>query len=90
MLNVFPSKPAATTRSNGDQPLIQKFKNSYSDAIIPGKKDIFFPDNILREMKMKDINSKIQGGRIGWSHRKMFLGKAGLKIRNKFTGQHPC
>ena len=37
----------------------------YSDTIVLSKKDIvLFADSTPREMKMKDINSKIKRGRI--------------------------
>ena len=70
--NIPPFKPSNSTRSNADQPVKQKIRNSYSDAVTPNKKDILlFADSIPRKMKVKDIISKIKGGRI---HLKLFPG----------------
>ena len=69
----YPSpKSAIPIKSNAHQPPTQNVVNSYSDSIMPNKKDIvLFADSILRRMKMKDINSKIKWGRI---HLKSFPG----------------
>ena len=57
----YPSpKSAIPIISNAHQPPTQNVVNSYSDSIMPNKKDIvLLADSILRRMKMKDINSKI-------------------------------
>ena len=65
LLNIPPSKPADPTRSNADQPLTQNVKSLYSAAVMDNKKYIdLFAETIPREIKIKDINSKIKRGRI--------------------------
>lgn len=88
-VNIHSSKPAFPTRSNADQPLIQNIKNLYSSAVIDNKKYIYlFAETIPREIKMKDINSKIKRGRI---QPKQFL-DAKSKVLNHYVKPtfHEC
>ena len=70
--NIPPPKSVNPIKSSAHQPPTRNVANSYSDVIMPNKKDIvLFADSILRGMKMKAINSKIKRGKI---HLKSFPG----------------
>ena len=59
--DICPLEPVNPTRSSVDQTPIWNVVNSYSDAIMPNKKDIvlLFADSVPRGIKMKDIDSQI-------------------------------
>ena len=59
------------TAPTEEQSLIQNFNSTYSNAVIPKKKNIaLFSDSIPRGMKMKHLNVQVIEGRI---HLKAFL-----------------
>ena len=55
----LPTAPAA------EQSLIQTVNSTYSNAVLPKKKNYaLFSDSMPRAMKMKHLNSQVKEGRI--------------------------
>ena len=61
-------------------PPIQRVINSYDNAVNPRRKDIaLFADSIPKGMRMKDLNSRVKGGKI---HLKPFPGAKASQLNN--------
>ena len=61
-------------------PPIQQVIHSYRNAVNPNRKDIsLFADSIPKGMRMKDLNSRVKGGKI---HLKSFLGGKTSQLNN--------
>ena len=53
------------TAPTAEQSLIQNINSTYSNAVLPKKKNIaLFSDSMPRAMKMKHLNSQVKEGRI--------------------------
>ena len=61
-------------------PPIQRVINSYGNAVNPRRKDIaLFADSIPKGMRMKDLNSRVKGGKI---HLKSFPGAKASQLNH--------